>query len=115
VPDLTKGNIPHSYVGQHNRLCLYHSKDFKWSIDKNIVQTILCWSVLWIEYYEIYQILGKWLGPEAKHGNTPKQLTQRDDIANDIENINTIQENDMPKYLKNYPIRISDNGIRVTY
>lgn len=104
-PDLTKGYIPHSYHEHSNRLCLYHHRDFKWTSDENIVQTILCWALLWIEYYEIYEILGKWMGPEVAHMSTPKQPDDTSKITYTEESKNKVA---LPKYLKNYPILISN-------
>ncbi len=57
--------LPHVYFG--NRLCLYHPDDFVWTKEKDIVQTIMCWAAIWIDFYEIWKETGVWLGPEAEH------------------------------------------------
>jgi len=100
-PDFTNGYFPHVYKQQRNRLCLFHERDFTWSSDKDIIQTIICWSCLWIEYYEIYKILGKWVGPEAEHDNIEKNIQDRLCSYNVCS-----KEEILPKYLKDYPIRI---------
>lgn len=100
-PDLTKGFLPHTFKDCGNCLCLFHSRDFVWSSDKDIIQTIICWSCLWIEYYEIYKILGKWVGPEAEHDNIEKVIQEPNSF---VIGTNKIKEH--PKYLKSYPTRI---------
>jgi hypothetical protein len=110
-PDLTKIYMPHVYKQNGNSLCLYHKRDFQWSKDKNIIQTIICWSCLWIEYYEIYKILGKWVGPEAEHETVAKILLDTKEITLSSQSghnsqSDAKQKEDKPLYLKDYPIRI---------
>ncbi len=63
-PDLADGSngeaIPHTYPGK--RLCLYHPKKREWSQQKYVSETIVPWTSLWLFYYEIWQITGKWMG-----------------------------------------------------
>lgn len=93
VPDLlNEQNLPHVYKQQCNQLCLYHSKDFSWNIERDIIQTIMFWSAVWLEFYEIWLDEGKWLGPEAEHTIKKKDTT---------ENL----KKHTPSFLRDYPIR----------
>lgn len=52
--------IPHTYPG--NRLCLYHPKRQEWSQQMHVATTIVPWTSLWLNYYELWQVTGEWLG-----------------------------------------------------
>lgn len=99
-PDLTSGKLPHVYSTRSNQLCLYHTNDFQWSKDKDIIKTIFLWALVWIEFYEFYQELGEWLGPEFDHAGLPKQ--EGDGNTGSAQNKFKING---PKYLKKHPIR----------
>jgi hypothetical protein len=52
--------IPHMY--NQKRLCLFYPKAKEWNRTMWISQTIIPWTSLWLYYYEIWLITGKWLG-----------------------------------------------------
>lgn len=89
-------------------LCLYHPRDFKWHQSHDLMRTVILWSMLWIEFFEIFSETGKWYGPEAKHDNTPPtpKLTNEniEKSNNKIKNKNSKKSE--PKYLKNFPTRL---------
>lgn len=75
-PALAVG-APHLYGD--GTLCLYWTKDWRWSSDQFITKTILPWAADWLHYYELWLDCGKWLGPESPHG--PMKLRTEDEDA----------------------------------
>lgn len=63
-PTLEKGRnneeIPHTYPG--DELCLYLPRLKEFSSGKYIAKTIVPWISLWLYYYEVWHMTGKWLG-----------------------------------------------------
>jgi hypothetical protein len=53
-------NSPHLYRGDF--LCVYHPLKNEWDSSKVIAETIIPWISLWLYYYEIWQLTGKWKG-----------------------------------------------------
>jgi hypothetical protein len=60
-----KSNVPHRFSDKS--LCLYWNKEWEWSSNKEIVDTILPWTALWLYYYELWLDTGEWLAKEAPH------------------------------------------------
>jgi hypothetical protein len=56
---------PHCF--EDGALCLYHSKNFKWSNNHSIAKDIFPLICTWLYFYEQWQLTGIWLGNEAKH------------------------------------------------
>jgi hypothetical protein len=52
--------IPHMY--EQERLCLYFPPANEWNNTKSLHKTILPWAVLWLMYYEYWQVTGDWDG-----------------------------------------------------
>lgn len=111
-PNLSKMvdvNLPHVYKEQSNRLCLYHPRDFQWHQSDDLIQTIILWSMLWIEFFEIFLETGEWCGPEASHDvpAVEPKLTDVDNVKNDknIKNKSHFKQS-QPEYLKPFPIRL---------
>lgn len=50
-----------------NRLCLYYPKDFSWTSESRLFNTIIPWTHEWFVFYELYQITGKWQHPFVDH------------------------------------------------
>lgn len=48
-------------------LCLYYPKDFIYSLNSHLHDTIIPWTHEWFIFYELYQITGKWLHPYVEH------------------------------------------------
>jgi len=48
-------------------LCLHYPKDFSFSEDSHLYNTIIPWTQEWFVFYEIYQITGKWEHPYVPH------------------------------------------------
>ena len=82
---LTKGGVPRVkilspeiepqsaiHVYSNGTLCLFDHRDQPWMTDDNLHEKIIPWTAEWLVYYELYKLDGKWLGPEAPHGNGPK-------------------------------------------
>lgn len=56
------GKPPHVYRGGY--LCLYwHEYDNSMGFGSTIVP----WAAEWLYFYELWQVLGKWLAPESPH------------------------------------------------
>ena len=93
-PDfMMSSRLPHVY--ENNRLCLYHPDNFKWTRDKDIVQTLMFWAAAWIEFYEIWVETGVWLGPEAEHKN---ESVKREATSKKNHSCS-------PVYLRDIPVR----------
>lgn len=58
-------NAPHLYSNEDDCLCLYWPKEWRWSAEQLIADTILPWTALWLFYYELWLDTGKWLGPSS--------------------------------------------------
>lgn len=56
-------NAPHRWPDKS--LCLYWHREWWWSDSESISQTIMPWTALWLEYYEIWKVIGTWLGPSS--------------------------------------------------
>lgn len=59
---------PHQY--KDKSLCLYYPNDKEaasWSSNQYIAETIIPWTSLWLAFYEIWTITGKWYGSEVEH------------------------------------------------
>lgn len=58
--------FPHS-----GELCLFDCRPEgqPWQWTHNIHETIIPWTAEWLVYYELFLVVGKWLGPEATHVN----------------------------------------------
>lgn len=63
-------NAPHRW--RDGSLCLYWPKEWHWTNAESIPATIMVWAALWLEYYEIWQTLGAWLGPSS-HNEFPEE------------------------------------------
>lgn len=50
-------------------LCLYHPDMFKWNARRLIAKEIMGWTISWIYFYEYWKQSGRWIGPEAPHGD----------------------------------------------
>jgi hypothetical protein len=73
----TPGSAPRVYVdspplaeGVHHlnsdgSLCLYWPKEWRWTPQTVMAETILVWAAMWLFYYELWLEIGEWLGPEA--------------------------------------------------
>lgn len=97
-PNFLSGTYPHTYAHQSNALCLYSDQLWQWRSRYNIVDTIVCWALAWISYYEYYALFNKWVGPEAPHD---VHLSD-EHIKNKRRKKKKLQK---PRYLKDYPIR----------
>lgn len=52
--------IPHMY--SQETLCLYMPKYSEFTRKNYISNTIIPWTSLWLYYYELWHVTGKWLG-----------------------------------------------------
>lgn len=50
-----------------NSLCLYYPKDFNFTDESHLYDTIVPWIHEWFVFYELYLIKGKWLHPYVEH------------------------------------------------
>lgn len=53
----------HLYADKH--LCLYWPKEWSWTSDQSIADTIIPWTGLWLFYYELWLDTGRWLDPSS--------------------------------------------------
>lgn len=60
--EIAKGRtrLPHVFPG--NRLCLHYPNYKQWENTKSVADTIIPWTSLWLFYYELWLIDGKWHG-----------------------------------------------------
>ncbi|RYZ98163.1 MAG: hypothetical protein EOP47_19990 [Sphingobacteriaceae bacterium] len=65
-PQIEYNEDIHMY-SDDNRLCLYYPKDYSWTANSRIFETILPWTHKWFLYYELYLITGKWEHPFVEH------------------------------------------------
>lgn len=63
----------HLYTGGY--LCLFWPKEWTWSQDVLIAETIIPWTALWLLNYELLLDTGEWLGPSA-HQESPKRAVE---------------------------------------
>ncbi len=56
------------HLYEDGSLCLYWPKEWSWTVDIRLAETILPWSALWLYYYEIWEACGEWMGPSSPHG-----------------------------------------------
>jgi hypothetical protein len=68
-PGIVRGAL-HRY--SDGSLCLYWPDEFAWSSKASLAETIVPWTALWLFYYELWLVLGEWLGPESPHGREAK-------------------------------------------
>jgi hypothetical protein len=61
------------HIYSNGTLCLYDHREQPWMVDDNVHEKIIPWTAEWLVYYELFKLDGKWLGPEAAHGNAPKE------------------------------------------
>lgn len=64
-PKLTESNEIHVY--REGFLCLYDPSETKWKDSCKLSEYTIPWLVEWILYYELWQLTGKWEGPESTH------------------------------------------------
>ena len=64
APALQKG-APHRY--SDGSLCLSWHKDWSWSPQAVMAETLVPWAAMWLFFYELWIVTGEWLGPEAPH------------------------------------------------
>lgn len=73
-PDIDYDFSAHMY--KYKELCLYDPREQPWSREDLIADTIIPWLAEWLVYYELYQITGKWEGPEAPHSDVDKEAVK---------------------------------------
>jgi len=61
------------HIYSNGSLCLYDYREQPWMFDDDLHEKIIPWTAEWLVYYELFKLEGKWLGPEAPHGNTAKK------------------------------------------
>lgn len=60
IKNFNGDKIPHIY--SDDSLCLYRPKYGEFTSSELISETIIPWAVLWLYYYEVWHMTGKWLG-----------------------------------------------------
>lgn len=58
--------LPHVYPGDH--LCLYYPGYDEWTSAKQVADTLVPWTCLWLFHYEVWVLTGEWHGG-GKHPN----------------------------------------------
>lgn len=66
-----RGKPPH--VWPDGSLCLYWWREWRWKDTESIARTIMIWTALWLEYFEIWQETGEWLGPSSHDESAEKR------------------------------------------
>ena len=99
-PDLTMVQyLPHVYSQKFNQLCLFHKSNFQWSVNENIIDTIVYWSMAWFEFYESWKETGIWFGPEVDHALLKPEVASNGGTNPVVTKVAT------PQFLKDQPIR----------
>lgn len=74
--------IPHLYDQEKQQLCLYYPKHGEWTVYDKISESVVMWVFLWLYYFEIWLMIGRWEGggkePEPKIKKKKKQSEARD-------------------------------------
>ncbi|WP_316794197.1 hypothetical protein [Pedobacter frigoris] len=65
-PEIEYDEDIHMYSSD-NRFCLFYPKDFSWTTETHLFNTIVPWTHEWFLFYERYQISGKWEHPFVPH------------------------------------------------
>lgn len=60
TPNFKDEKVPHVYPGM--KLCLYKPGYREFTKGKYLSQTVIGWISAWLYYYEIWHIIGEWLG-----------------------------------------------------
>lgn len=66
--------LPHVFSGKE--LCLYRAKYREWNPGMFLAKTIIPWASLWLLYYEVWHVTGKWCGSRQEHPGDGKQKEQ---------------------------------------
>jgi len=53
------------------QLCLYWPREWWWTAGESLPPTIIAWTALWLYFYELWLVTGKWLAPSSPHGVGP--------------------------------------------
>jgi hypothetical protein len=64
-PELIESNQIHVY--REGFLCLFDPLETRWKDNMKLSEYTIPWLVEWILYYELWQLTGKWEGPESSH------------------------------------------------
>jgi len=57
--------LPHVYrLRPFPKLCLFDPLTDDWRADMLLSETFIPWAAQWLAFYEIWQVTGKWTGPE---------------------------------------------------
>lgn len=65
-PQIAYDDEIHMYSSDGS-LCLFYPRDFSWTYDSHLYNTIVPWTHEWFLFYERYQISGKWEHPFVPH------------------------------------------------
>ena len=60
IRNLAGERIPHMYLQKH--ICLYQPKYKEFRRSEFLSDTVIPWISLWLYYYELWHLTGKWLG-----------------------------------------------------
>lgn len=67
-------NIPHMY--SQKTLCLYRPKYWEFTENCLLSETIIPWTSMWLYYYEMWHVTGKWLGG-GEHPSSGKKKRRK--------------------------------------
>lgn len=74
------GQKPHHLYNRNEdgkeKLCVFHPKSQEWNDAMFLTDAFIPWVITWLSAYEIWQITGIWVYPEAKD-NKPKQESKK--------------------------------------
>lgn len=69
---LVEGKKPHHIYGENQcgqtELCVFKWDLDKWDSQKSLATVFVPWVITWLYAYEIWQITGEWIYPEASTG-----------------------------------------------
>jgi hypothetical protein len=61
---------PKIHMYRDGTLCLYDWREQPWDTACSLHATLMPWIAEWLLLYEAFELTGRWLGPEAEHGDT---------------------------------------------
>jgi hypothetical protein len=63
--EMDEKGLPHVYgYTPFPKLCLFDPETDDWRADMLLSETFVPWAAQWLAFYEIWQVTGRWTGPE---------------------------------------------------
>ena len=60
-------SLPHVFDDEKQQLCLYYGRIGEWDSSMFLAMKIVPWAAEWLFFYELWLIIGEWLGGGVGH------------------------------------------------